>query len=647
MKFKFTITSKLALGYVIVLTLILVTGVIIYNTLSKSRQISQEFIQVTSPSLSELNQMFVLINNSKMLIKNWVYIDKLDNTVGKRELKKLSYQYQQIKEGLDTLSMKWTEAEQHRFQQVTKLIEDSLFQYHVSIMTDLRTFDDYNDNVKIMINAMLVEEDGEVMLLTDKILSQLGMLLKDFQKNSKEKNIGMITMLDKLKKDIEVSYLVVVILGFTISFLTVRSLVRPINKLKYTLLEMSKGVLPAINENIRNDEIGEMTVALNEHVLALKRTSEFAKEIGNGNFQTDFEPLGESDILGNALIDMRKNLKEANKKESIRKKEDDQRNWGTRGLAMFGDILRQNNDNISELSYNIISNLVKYLNANQGGMFVIENENSINIKDIELHMMAAYAYDRRKFADKIVRYGEGLIGTCFVEKHTIYMSEIPDSYLNITSGLGKANPRYLLIVPLMINENVYGVIEIASFYKFEKYQIEFVEKVAESIATTISSVKINTRTARLLEESKIQGEQLIQQEEEMRQNLEELQATQEESHRKLRELQTQLDQVNDYIGVIELDFEGNIIYINDYFAELFEKNAYDIIHSNIGTLITNEKELKQFMENFDDFSKGIRKNGRRIYLHGQNIYKMQESYIPKRSEYGDFERVMIFSIREE
>lgn len=494
---------------------------------------------------------------------------------------------------------------------------------------------------------MLVEADGEVIILTDRILTKLGRLIRDLEKNSKESNIDMIRALDKLQTNIFVNNILVIILGIIIAFLTITSIVSPINKLKYILFEMSKGILAYSGMRKRNDEIGEMIAALDEHIDALRKTSEFAKEIGEGNFENDFEPLSEQDALGNALIDMRKNLKKANENEELRKKEDEQRNWITQGLAMFGDILRKNNDNIKELSYDIISNLVKYLNANQGGVFIIENESAQSEKDIELHMMAAYAYDRRKFAHKTIRYGEGLVGTCFVEKHTIYMSEIPDSYLNITSGLGKANPRYLLIVPLMVNDEVYGVIEVASFYRLEKHQIEFVEKVAESIATTVSSVKINTRTARLLEESKMQGEQLIQQEEEMRQNLEELQATQEESHRKLHELQNQLDQINDYIGVYELDFEGNITYVNDYFADLFEEKNYNLVSQNISKLITSEEDLKEFMQNFDDFAKGIRKTGIRIYRHDEHSYKMLESYIPKRNEYGDFEKVMVFSIKEE
>ena len=145
--------------------------------------------------------------------------------------------------------------------------------------------------------------------------------------------------------------------------------------------------------------------------------------------------------------------------------------------------------------------------------------------------MAAFAFDREKFIKKHVELGEGLVGTCALEKQTIYLTEIPQNYVQITSGLGGANPNSLLLVPLQIENDVLGVIEMASFSKFEKYKIEFVEKVAESIATTLKSVRVNTQTSELLERSQQQAEEMAAQEEEMRQNMEELQATQEESTR--------------------------------------------------------------------------------------------------------------------
>jgi GAF domain-containing protein len=134
--------------------------------------------------------------------------------------------------------------------------------------------------------------------------------------------------------------------------------------------------------------------------------------------------------------------------------------------------------------------------------------------------------------NKQIAVGEGLLGQAYLEKDTIYLTDIPAGYLQITSGLGEANPACLLIVPLKTQDSVEGVLEIASFREFEDHEIAFVEKLAESIAAAIASVRINERTQNLLQEARQQAEELRSQEEEMRQNMEELVATQEEMKRK-------------------------------------------------------------------------------------------------------------------
>jgi putative methionine-R-sulfoxide reductase with GAF domain len=301
---------------------------------------------------------------------------------------------------------------------------------------------------------------------------------------------------------------------------------------------MCLGILPREKLKTRNDEIGDMSSALNDLIDSFKKFTSFAKEIGKGNYDADFEPLSEQDDLGNALLEMRDNLKNAAEEEEKRKKEDEQRNWASNGIAKFSELLRENNDNLQELSYNVIQNLVKYTEANQGGLFLVNDEDKEN-RFIELK--AAYAYSRRKYLEKQIEPGVGLIGRCVQEGETIYMTEIPEDYINITSGLGDATPRSLLIVPLKTNDEVHGAIEMASFHEFEQYQIDFVERVAENIASTLSTVKINIRTNELLEKSQQQAEEMKSQEEEMRQNMEELKATQEESSRREKELKDKLE----------------------------------------------------------------------------------------------------------
>ena len=305
------------------------------------------------------------------------------------------------------------------------------------------------------------------------------------------------------------------------------------------MLQMAKGILPKDKIKEGKDEIGQMSYALNQLVTSLKDVSNFANQIGRGNFDTGFKPLSAEDNLGNSLIQMRDELKAAADEEKKRKEEDDQRNWATQGQARFAEILRENNDNMEELSYDVISNLVKYLGANQGGLFLINNNDSSHLF---IEMASCYAYDRRKYMQKKLEMGEGLIGRCIQEKEPIYMTDIPNDYIHITSGLGGENPRSLLLVPLILNDDIFGVIEIASFTEIATYQVEFVEKIAESIASTIATVRTNIKTTLLLEQSQQQAEEMSAQEEEMRQNMEELRATQEQSARKEQELGRMLDE---------------------------------------------------------------------------------------------------------
>lgn len=212
----------------------------------------------------------------------------------------------------------------------------------------------------------------------------------------------------------------------------------------------------------------------------------FINNLRQGNLDTVNIGSGKKDQLSKSLLKLRDYLIKSKKEQEQGRLEEEQRTWITQGLAQFAEILRRNNDNLEVLSYNIISYMVNYLKINQGGVF-LANTNNRNEKIFEL--TACIAFDRKKYADKYVPWEDGLIGRCALEKETIYITDLPDDYINITSGLGEANPKALLIVPLKVNDEIYGVIELASFSEFEPFEIEFVEKTAESIASTILRFK--------------------------------------------------------------------------------------------------------------------------------------------------------------
>ena len=318
-------------------------------------------------------------------------------------------------------------------------------------------------------------------------------------------------------------------------WMLIRPMLKDVSALTGFIRKLSLGHINLhIDAQENQDEIGVMKSELIRLTEGLKHTAGFAQNIGKGNFNAEYRTLSKDDALGNSLLEMRQSLLNIAKEQSLRAKEDEQRNWGAAGLAKFSEILRSDNDNLETLSYNIINNMVKYLNVNQGGIFLLkETENE---RDRVLEMKACYAFDRRKMAEGEILPGEGLVGACFLEGETIYMTEVPERYINITSGLGGANPNAILISPLKLNDEIFGVVELASFNEIEPYQIEFVKKLCESIAATLSTVRVNLRTNRLLEQTKMQTEEMHNQGEELRQNMEEMRATQEDMRRREAEL---------------------------------------------------------------------------------------------------------------
>ena len=384
-----------------------------------------------------------------------------------------------------------------------------------------------------------------------------------------------------------------------------------------------------------DDEMRPIIEAANKLSDNLQKASEFARAIGDGNVDHDFKAVGESDVLGNALVQMRQKLKSINE-------EDSKRNWSTAGLARFADILRRNDDYRS-LAGLIISELVKYTRSNQGGLFII-NEDNEDEKHLEL--IACYAFERKKYLQKTFDLGSGLVGQCYLERRSIFMKKVPQDYVNITSGLGNANPSSLLLVPLKVNDDVEGVLEMASFKEYAEHEIAFIEQVAEIIASTISSARINDKTRKLLEESQQHAEELRAQEEEMRQNMEEMQATQEQMHRQteeMRKMQENLTMEKSMFNVLMeylpdrityKDRQSRILRINKAKAERFKMSPEEMIGKTDYDVFAKEHADKAFGEEQELIRTGqplLNQEERAVFANG-DITWATTSRIPFRDD---------------
>ncbi len=343
--------------------------------------------------------------------------------------------------------------------------------------------------------------------------------------------------LDGLLYTFLISGSVIVFLSLLISTIFSRFLINPILSLKNRLNLVSKGILPESNQIEGKDEIGEMAVAVQELVSALRRTANFAHQIGEGNYDADFTPMSEDDTLGNALLTMRDSIQGADKK-------DRERNWIVSGVAEIGQILRLHN-NLEELGDEIISFITEKIQAVQGAFYVTTDDDDEATSEAYLEMKASYAYHKKKYLQAKFKFAEGLVGQCAIEQDTILRTEIPENYVTITSGiLGDQRPTCLLFVPLITDEKVFGVLEFAGFEQFTSTHVSFVEEISVIIARTIFNIKVNERTVRLLQESQQMSEELQLQQEILRQNAEEMEATQEELTRTNTRLEDQILEVN-------------------------------------------------------------------------------------------------------
>lgn len=510
------IRQRFIIGYTVITMAISVTVLVSFLVFKKNKDLDGLITYVQIPALINLKDLEKEVTNSTRLTNNWI----MESNEGQKdELRGLiNTEIPELVTKLNKDLHQWPSKEdQKKFKILEGRIELQLGKQRE-------------------ITKILAEESDKIY--ADKNARALE-LLKEIETSSKTLSEEIRLMIahanqqfDVMKGDKNnlynvINYMLVglFVLVVVINFLAVRdmtnAIIKPLLEIKRVLFGLSRGEILPITHLERSDEIGEMNRAMEQMLEGIKSKTHFAVQIGHGNYQEPFKSSSDKDTLGLALLEMRENLK--NNAEEERR-----RVWTTAGQAQFGDVLRKVYTQIDDFYAEALTFVVKYLNANQGGLFVLDDTH----QDPFLEMVACYAYERRKYIGKQIKIGEGLVGQCFLERDTIYLTELPQKYVKITSGLGDATPTALLLVPLKLNDNIFGVIEIASFNHIPEYHINFVQRIAELMASSVSNMKVNERTKNLLQESQALTTQLREQEEEMRQNMEELLATQEDLKRK-------------------------------------------------------------------------------------------------------------------
>ncbi len=300
-----------------------------------------------------------------------------------------------------------------------------------------------------------------------------------------------------------------------------------------------------------------------------QNTNNIVRLISLGNENEINEEMLDKSLLKQSFSELLENLISIKREESKRREIDEVQNWISKGVVEISEVFKLNNDNIILLSEQIISKIVGYIDAVQGGIFIYDNDAN---KDY-LNLVATYAYGRKRFIERKVKLGETLVGACALEKHNILLTKVPEEYYQVDSGLGNATPKSILLHPLIMENNLLGVIELASFNELSNKEIELIERVGANIAISLSNAQNNLKTIRLLEQSQLQTEKIQTREENLKNIITEREQYHNDYIKQENEFVEFSKAVNSAINTIRLSLNGEIIEFNKNATNLFDLSS--------------------------------------------------------------------------
>ncbi len=247
----------------------------------------------------------------------------------------------------------------------------------------------------------------------------------------------------------------------------------------------ASGIWKNLTENVN-----QLAENLTTQVRAI---SEVASAVTKGDLtrMIRVEAKGEVEALKDTINQMIANLKET----TLRNQEQD---WLKSNLAKFTQMLQGQKD-LNTVTRRILSELAQVVNAQHGMFYILEQHDAFQSGTLKL--FAAYAYKDELNMKREFALGEGLVGQCAVEKERILLTNVPQGYVKIGSGIGDATPLNLIVLPVLFEKEIKAVIELASFEVFSETHLDFLGQLTESIGIVLNTIETNSRTEHLLEQS--------------------------------------------------------------------------------------------------------------------------------------------------
>lgn len=239
------------------------------------------------------------------------------------------------------------------------------------------------------------------------------------------------------------------------------------------------------------DNVNQLAGNLTAQVRAI---SEVANAVTKGDLTRTIDVIARGELLSlkDTINQMIANLRDTTKTNQ-------EQDWLKTNLANFAQMM-QGQSNLENLATLIMSELTPLLAAQQGTFFIAEDDKEL--QQPMLRLLGAYAFHQPKHLARRYVFGEGIIGQCAVEKKIICIDNLPEDYATISSSLGKAAPRNVLVLPIVFEDTIKGVLELGSLQPFKPIHINFLEQLSLSIGVVFNMISASTRTKELLAELK-------------------------------------------------------------------------------------------------------------------------------------------------
>jgi HAMP domain-containing protein/CheY-like chemotaxis protein/signal transduction histidine kinase len=300
------------------------------------------------------------------------------------------------------------------------------------------------------------------------------------------------------------------------------------------------------------DNVNSMAGSLTTQVRSL---AEVATAVAKGDLTRSIsvEAQGEMAALKDNINQMIANLRDTTQKNT-------EQDWLKTNLARFTRLL-QGQRELETVSKLILKELAPLVQAQHGVFYLMDGTE----KTQALRLLSAYAYKERKSLANAFKLGEGLVGQCAMEKDRILLTDVPDDYIRINSGLGEAKPLNIVVLPVIFEGQVKAVIELASFYRFSETHLSFLDQLTESIGIVLNTIAAGMRTEELLKQSQSLADELRSQQQELTETnrrLEQQAKSLQASEERLKQQQEELQQTNE-----ELEERSRLLQVQNMEVE--------------------------------------------------------------------------------